>query len=97
MQNAKIDPDLPLELQVQLPPSSLAIVPKLAPKVRRIEGTVGIDVRVAGTAARPDLSGSAVLDIKSARIDNENAPAIGAFKADLAFSEDTLRFNTFDG
>ena len=36
---AKLDPTLPLDLQVQLPPSSLAIVPKLSPQVRRIDGT----------------------------------------------------------
>jgi len=97
VQNAKIDPSLPLELTVQLPPSSLAVVPKLAPQVRRLDGTVGLDVHVGGTVEKPVLSGSAMLDIKSARIDNENAPAIGAFKARLNFSEDTLRFDTFEG
>ncbi|MEP6667876.1 MAG: translocation/assembly module TamB domain-containing protein [Chthoniobacter sp.] len=97
VKNAKIDPTLPLELQVTLPPSSLAIVPKLTPQVRRIDGTIGIDVHVAGTVEKPVLSGSAALDLKGARFDNESVPALGAFKAQLAFSEDTLRFNTFEG
>ena len=97
VKNAKIDPDLPLELQLQLPPSSLAIVPKLTPQVHRIDGTVGLDVRVAGTASKPAISGSAAIDIKAARLENEDAPAIGAFKAQLGFVENTLRFNTFEG
>jgi hypothetical protein len=97
VQNAKLDPDLPLDLQLQLPPSSLAVVTKLTPAVRRIEGTVGLDVRVAGTASKPAISGSAALDIKAARLENEDAPAIGAFKAQLAFVENTLRLNAFEG
>ena len=97
VQNAKLDETMPIDLQVQLPPSSLAVVPKFAPQVRRIDGTVGIDVRVAGTVEKPVLSGSATLDLKDARLDNENVPALGAFKAQLAFAEDTLRFNTFEG
>ena len=97
VKNAKIDPSLPLELQVQLPPSSLAIVAKLTPQVRRIDGTIGLDVRVAGTVEKPVLSGSAVLDLKGARFDNESIPALGAFKAQLAFADDTLLFNTFEG
>lgn len=94
---AKIDPNLPLDLQVNLPPSSLAIVPKFTNQVRRIDGTVGIDVRVAGTAEKPALSGSATIDIKSARFENESIPALGAFKAQIGFNGDTLRFNTFEG
>jgi hypothetical protein len=97
VQNARLDPDLPLSVQVQLPPSSLGIIPKLTPQVRRIDGTAGVDVRVAGTLSKPVLSGSVAVDIKSARLDNENAPAIGAFKAQLGFSEDTLHFNNFEG
>lgn len=97
VKNAKIDPTLPLDLQVQLPPSSLAVVPKLTNQVRRIDGTVGLDVRVAGTAEKPVLSGSAALDIKAARLENESVPALGAFKIQLGFKEDTLTFNTFEG
>ncbi len=97
VQNAKLDPTLPLDLTVQLPPSSLAIVPKLTPQVRKIDGTIGIDVRVAGTVEKPVLSGAAALDLKTARFDNVNVPSLGAFKARLAFANDTLSFNTFEG
>jgi hypothetical protein len=97
VKSAKIDPTLPLELQVNLPPSSLAIVPKFTNQVRRIDGTVGVDVRVAGTVQKPVLSGSASIDIRSARFENESIPALGGFRAQLGFGEDTLRINTFGG
>jgi hypothetical protein len=95
--NAKLDPTLPIDLTIQLPPSSLAIVPKLAPQVRKIDGTLGLDVRVAGTVEKPVLSGTAALDLIQARMDDENVPAIRAFKARLGFADDTLTFNTFAG
>lgn len=97
VKSAKIDPTLPLELQVTLPPSSLAVVPRFTNQVRRMDGTVGVDVRVAGTVEKPALSGSATIDIKSARFDNESIPALGNFRAQLSFSQDTLRINTFGG
>ncbi|TCO91083.1 autotransporter translocation and assembly factor TamB [Chthoniobacter flavus] len=97
IKSKKLDPALPLDVQVNLPPSSLAIVPKLTTQVHRIDGTVGLDVRVAGTVEKPALSGSANIDVKSARFENESIPALGAFKAQLGFNEDTLRFNTFEG
>ncbi len=67
VQNAKLDPTLPLEVSIQLPPSSLAVVPRLVPQIRRIDGTLGLDVRVAGTVEKPVLSGSANLDLTQAR------------------------------
>jgi len=82
---------------VQLPSSSLAVVPKIVPQVRRIDGTAGVNVRVTGTVEKPVLSGSASIDLKDARMDNENIPALGAFRAQLGFNEDTLRFDTFEG
>jgi autotransporter translocation and assembly factor TamB len=97
VQNAKLDPTLPLDLSVQLPPSSLAFVTKLTTQVLRIEGTVGIDARVAGTVEKPVLSGAAALDLKSARFDNVNVPALGAFKVRLGLAGDTLSVNTFEG
>src|SRR5262249_17257482 len=97
VKNAKIDPTLPLELQVNLPPSSLAVIPRFTKQVRRMDGTVGVDVRVAGTVEKPALSGSAAIEIRSARFENESIPALGNFRAQLGFSGDTLRFNTFEG
>lgn len=97
VKDAKLDPNLPLAVSIQLPPSSLAVVPKLAPQVRKIDGTLGLDVRVEGTVNKPVLSGTAALDLIQARMDNENVPAIRGFKARLGFADDTLNFNTFEG
>ena len=97
IKDARLDPNLPLEVSIQLPPSSLAVVPKLAPQVRKIDGTLGLDVRVEGTVNKPVLSGTAALDLIQARMDNENIPAIRGFKARLGFADDTLNFNTFEG
>ncbi len=97
IQNKKLDPTLPLDVTVQLPPSSLAVVPKLAPQVRRIEGTAAIDVHVAGSVEKPELSGSAAIELKGARMTDENIPALGAFHAKLGFATDTLSLNTFEG
>ena len=97
IKNKKLDPTLPLDVTVQLPASSLAVVPKFAPAVRRIEGTAAIDVRAAGTVEKPVLSGSAAIELKSARLVDEGIPALGVFHAKLGFAGDTLTFNTFDG
>ncbi len=97
VKNKKIDPNLPIDLTIKLPPSSLAVVPKLAPAVRRIEGNVGIDVHAGGTVGKPELSGAADMKITSARLANEAVPAIGGFQANLVFAGDTLTFKTFRG
>ncbi len=97
VQNKKLDPTLPLDVTVQLPPSSLAVVTKLAPQVRKIDGTLGLDVHVAGTVEKPVLSGSAALDLAQARMDNENIPVVRGFKARLGFAVDRRNLNSFVG
>ena len=97
VQNKKLDPALPIDLSVKLLPSPLAFVPKLAPQVRRIDGTAAIDVHVGGTVGKPVINGSANVALKSARMENENVPAIGAFDAGLVFANDTLTFQRFRG
>jgi autotransporter translocation and assembly factor TamB len=97
VRNKKIDPNLPIELLVKLPQSSLAFLPKFVPDIRRIEGTAAIDARVAGTVGAPQLSGAAAVRVESARLTNENVPAIGGFQANLAFGDDTLSLITFRG
>ncbi len=93
----KIDPALPIEASVKLPPSSLAFVTKLTPQVARIDGTAAVDVKVGGTVGKPDISGSANVVLKGARIANENVPAINSFEASLGFAGDTLNLNKFRG
>jgi autotransporter translocation and assembly factor TamB len=97
VERRKLDPQLPVDISVRMPPSSLAFIASLTPAVRRIEGTAAIDMRVRGTVDKPAFSGAARIDIRSARLANDNVPAIGRFQADLGFANDSLRFNRFEG
>jgi len=93
----KLDPAMPLNATVKMPPSSLAVLPKIVPAIRRIEGTAGIDVHVGGTVEKPVFSGKAAVRLKDARMTAPNIPVIGNFTADLAFAGDVLNFETFRG
>jgi hypothetical protein len=97
MKEKKLDPQLPLDFTARLPPSSLAVVPKLTPQVARIDGTAALDLRVTGTMAKPEGAGEVTVALKNARIANDNVPAIGAFDARVAFASDTVRFERFRG
>jgi hypothetical protein len=93
----KLPSDLPVEASVKLPPSSLAVLPKITKEVRRIDGSASIDVKMGGTVEKPVLSGLAVITLKEARLTNESVPGIGQFDARLLFAEDTLKFERFRG
>jgi len=93
----KLDPALPLDATVKMPATSLAFLPKVVPAVRRIAGTVAIDVQARGTVGKPELSGNTTIAIQEARMTAENVPAIGKFDARLAFANDTLKFERFAG
>jgi autotransporter translocation and assembly factor TamB len=97
IESKKLDPALPIEATAQLPASSLAFVPKVAPLVRRIDGTAGLDLRIGGTVSQPEISGGLDVELTGARMTDENIPGIGAFRAKLAFAEKKLTFQTFEG
>ncbi len=91
------DPALPIDFTAKIAPSSLANVPKFAPAVRRIDGTLGLDLRVAGTFGKPEITMALDADLKGARMTAENIPAIGAFRAKVAYANEVLSFNEFKG
>ena len=91
------DPELPLDFSVRLPATSLASLPKFFPKVRRLEGTAGFDLKVGGTFGKPDVRVGLDVDVKSGRLTAENAPAIGAFSARLHYADEALTFTTCEG
>jgi autotransporter translocation and assembly factor TamB len=95
--NKKLDPAMPLDARLKMPPSSLAVLPKVVPAIRRIDGTAALDVHVGGTVEKPVFSGKAAVRLKDARMTAPNIPAIGNFTADLAFAGDVLNFETFRG
>jgi autotransporter translocation and assembly factor TamB len=97
MKRRALDPQMPIQASIQLPPTSLAIIPKFTPLVRRIEGTAAIDVRLGGTVDKPAFSGSATIELKNARMTGENIPALDSFHAKLSFANETLDFSAFEG
>src|SRR5206468_2243054 len=86
-----IDPELPLDLTVHLPPSSLGFVPKIVAAVRTISGTAAIDARVSGTVGKPVLQGGVNVKLEYARMKSESIPPIGASQLNLAFTQDSIR------
>jgi hypothetical protein len=97
IQDKKLDPNLPLDLRVKLPPTSLAFVTKFAPTVRSIEGRAGIDAHVGGTVQKPSFSGQAVVKVDYARMKSEGVPAIGALDVDIGFTESAITMRRFRG
>ena len=92
-----LDPNSPVVLTVQLPRSSLGFLAGISKAVRFIQGEMSADVRVGGTVGKPQLSGSAQLDIDAARAENITVPAIRDFHARLAFTQKQLVFERFGG
>jgi autotransporter translocation and assembly factor TamB len=93
----KLDPALPLDVSVKLPPTSLAVLPKFVPQIRRAEGTAALDLQIAGTAGQPQFNGAATIALQHARLVNENVPGIGKFDAKLVFTKEALSFERFSG
>ena len=91
------DPALPLDFTAKIAPSSLANVPKFVPAVRRLDGTLGLDLRVAGTFGKPEVTLALDADLKGARMTAESVPAIGAFQAKIGYANEALSFNVFKG
>ena len=96
-ENKSLDPNSPVVLTIQLPRSSLGFLAGVSKAVRFIQGEVSADVRVGGTVGKPQLSGSAQLDIDAARAANVTVPAIRDFHARLAFTEKQLSVERFNG
>lgn len=91
------DPALPIYFELKLPPSSLVALPKFVPAVRRLDGTMGLDVTVGGTYGDPAITAVLAVDLKGGRMTAENVPAIGAFKARVGYANGVLSFDTFKG
>jgi hypothetical protein len=97
LREKKIDESSPVEFSVKLPSSPAIIIGQLAPGIRYIEGTMGIDMKAAGTIAKPQLSGSAFFDFSAIRLRDQNAPAINGFRAAMEFVNNDLTVRNFGG
>src|SRR5690606_32453801 len=72
----KLAPDTPIRFSVNLPSSSAAIIPRFAPAVRYIDGTVSVDASVSGTLENPTFRGGLFLNIPALRFANANLPGV---------------------
>lgn len=97
IQNRALDRELPLDLQLRLPSSSLSSLPKLVPAIRKADGTIAIEANVGGTLAAPLFKGATTLKLASLRLSKENIPPLSGFEAQLVFAEDKVTVKTFRG
>jgi hypothetical protein len=97
LHDRKVDPGSPVQLSVRVPRSSLAVITRLAPAVRYIQGTAEATVDVAGTIAKPRLSGAVVIDLPAVRLNDPDMPSINGFRGVLPFAGNRLTFQQFGG
>jgi len=95
--SAALDPDTPLDLRVSLPRSSLGFVKTLVPAIRFIDGTAAIDARAGGTIGKPELSGSAQVDIPNLRLKDTSLPPLNNVVARIDFTSDSATIRQCKG
>ena len=97
LHDRKIDPNSPVQLSVRMPKSSIAVVTRFVPAIRYLQGTTQVAVDIAGTIAKPSLSGAALIDLPAIRLANPDMPSVSGFRGDLRFSGDRLTIGQFGG
>jgi hypothetical protein len=97
LHDGKVDPESRVQLSVRVPRSSLSVVTRIVPAVRYVQGTVEASVDVAGTLAKPLLTGAALLDVPAVRLNDPDMPSVNGFRGDLRFVGDQLTLQQFGG
>ena len=90
LKDRKIDEQSPIALSLKLDKCPATIISQIEPRIRYLEGQMGIDARAAGTIARPQLSGAVSLDMPAIRLRDPTAPAVNGFKANMEFTGNQL-------
>ncbi|MBA3651107.1 MAG: translocation/assembly module TamB domain-containing protein, partial [Chthoniobacterales bacterium] len=93
----RLDDATPVRARIRMPRSSVNFVRQFVPAFNQLDGTVALDVNVDGTISKPDLSGSADMNINVARFENATLPALTNFKALLNFRQNRLTVERFGG
>ena len=88
---------IPFTASVELPSSSLAVVPKLSPAVAKIEGTAAISMQARGTINEPHLSGQITVNAPSIRMANGSIPPISNLGIRIGLAERTVTIQQFAG
>ncbi len=97
IEEKKLDETTPINAKIQMPRSSVNFVRQFVPALSQLDGSLALNMNVSGTIAKPDLSGSADMDINVARFESATLPALTNFKALLNFRENRLSFERFGG
>ena len=92
MKNPNAILDAPLDAEVVLPPSNLDVVPRFVPALAKLTGTVGMNVKIGGTARKPSWTGTLRTDVT--RLALEDVPMdIKDVKANLAFKDSRIELS----
>lgn len=86
-----LDPETPIDLRINMPSSSIAFVPTLAPAIRLARGMLGMDVRAAGTLSKPQLSGTVTGNISALRFADPSLPPINDFDLQIDLTPERIR------
>jgi autotransporter translocation and assembly factor TamB len=79
----------PLAATVLLPDSDLATLPQYVPVLASVHGSMGIDVKLAGTLQQPKVEGLIHADVPSADL-NKGQMTIRDMKARIAFADQSV-------
>jgi len=96
-EGGKPDPQSPVQLSVRVPQGSLAFLTRLVPVLRYVQGTAQASVDLAGTIAKPQLSGNAVLDLPAVRLSDPTMPSVSGFRGEVRFAGNRLTLGPFGG
>lgn len=70
--------------------SSLSFLAGRVPAIESVDGTVGINAKLAGTLAKPDISGDGILEISRLRLDSRDAPSFYDIDLETRFADNQI-------
>jgi len=86
----------PLQLQLNLEPSSLAVFTPRIPEIKSLVGNIALDASVQGSFAKPTVTGYGKLDISRLKLRDRNAPSIRDMKGLVRFSGNEVILEKFN-
>lgn len=98
LRNGKVPAgNTPLALTMNLPRSPLGFVATVVPAIRFVDGTAAIDVKVGGTIAKPEFSGSMQADIPHLLLKETSQPPVNGVVVRIDFTRDQIAIRQFKG
>ncbi len=82
--------DEPVVASARMEKSSLAFLSSQIPGIKSVVGSIAIDAAVAGSLAKPTITGNGALDVSRLRLDNRNAPSFYNIDLVTRFSDNRL-------